>query len=42
MIETAEAPMVAMGYNQVGGVDYFQALAPTESATSKRLVAAMA
>ena len=34
--------MVAMGYSQIEGVDYFETLAPTASATSTTLVAAMA
>ena len=34
--------MVAMGYSQAEGVDHFETFAPTESATSNRLVAAMA
>ena len=37
-----KARMVAMGYSQVEGVDYFETFAPTASATSRRLVAAMA
>ena len=31
-----------MGYSQVEGVDYFATFAPTASATSNRLVAAVA
>ena len=34
--------MVTMGYSQVEGVDYFETFAPTASATSNRLEAAMA
>ena len=42
MVDRAKARMVAMGYSQVEGVDYFETFAPTASATSNRLVAAMA
>ncbi|CAM9185260.1 unnamed protein product [Sphacelaria rigidula] len=42
MVDRATARMVAMGYSQVEGVDYFEdAFAPTASATSNRLVAAL-
>ena len=34
--------MVAKGYSQVEGVDYFDTFAPTAPSTSSRLVAAMA
>ena len=42
MVDRAKARKVAIGYRQVEGVDYFEAFAPTASATSNRLVAAMA
>ena len=42
MVDRANARMVSMGYSQVEGVDYFETFAATASATSKRLVAAMA
>ena len=42
MVARAKARMVAMGYSQVEGVDYFETFDPTASATSNRLVAAMA
>ena len=42
IVDRAMAHMVAMGYSQVEGVDYFETFAPTASATSNRLVAAMA
>ena len=42
MVDRAKDRMVAMGYSQVEGVDYFETLAPTASATYNRLVAAMA
>ena len=41
-IERAKARLVAMGYSQVEGVDYFETFAPTASATSNRLIAALA
>ena len=42
MIDRAEARLVARGYSQVEGVDYFGTFAPTASTTSNSLVAAMA
>ena len=42
MVYRAKASMVAMGYSQVEGVDYFETFASTASATFNRLVAAMA
>ena len=42
MIDRANARKVAMGYRQVEGVDYVGMFAPTASASSNRLVAAMA
>ena len=42
MVDRAKARMVAMGYSQVEGVHYFETFAATASATSNRLVAAMA
>lgn len=42
MVDRVKAHIVATGYSQVGGVDYFETFAPTASVTSKRLVAAMA
>ena len=42
MVDRAKARKVAMGYNQVEEVDYFEKVSPTASATSNRLVAAMA
>ena len=42
VVDRAKARMVAMGYSQVEGVDYFETFAPTASPTSNRLVAAMA
>ena len=42
MVDRAKARMVTMGCSQVEGVDYFEPFAPTASATSSRLVAAMA
>ena len=41
MVDRAKARLVAMGYIQVEGVDYFETFAPTASATSDRLVVAM-
>ena len=40
--DKAKARMMAMGYHQLEGVDYFENVAPTTSATSNRLVADMA
>ena len=42
VVDRAKARMVAMGYSQVEEVDYLETFAPTVSATSDRLVAAMA
>ena len=42
MAGRVKARVVAMGYSQVEGVDYFEASAPATSATSNRVVAAMA
>ena len=42
MADRAKARIVAMGYSQVEGVDYFETFAPTASATFNRLVVAMA
>ena len=42
MVDRSKARMVAVGYSQVEGLDYFERFAPTASATSNRLVAAMA
>ena len=42
MIDRAEARLVAKGYSQVEGVDYFDYFSLTASTTSNRLVAAMA
>ena len=42
MVDGAKCRMVAMAYSQVEGVDYFETFAPTASATSNRLVTAMA
>ena len=42
MIDRAKAQLVAKGYSQVEGVDYFETFAPTASTTSNRLIAAMA
>ena len=42
MVDRAKAHIIAMGYSQVKGVDYFETFAPTASATSNRLVAAVA
>ena len=42
MIDRAKARLVAEGYSQVEGVDYFETFAPTASTTSNRLIAAMA
>ena len=42
MIDRAKTRMVGMGYSQVEGVDYFKRFSPTASASSNRLVAAMA
>ena len=42
MVYRAKVRMVTMGYSQVEGVDYFETFAPTASATSNRLEAAMA
>ena len=42
MIDRAEARLVARGYSQVEGVDYFDTFAPTASTTANRLEAAMA
>ena len=41
-VDRAKARMVAMGYSQVEEVDYFETFAATVSATSNRLVEAMA
>ena len=42
MIDRAKGRLVAKGYSQVEGVDYFDTFAPTASTTSNRIVAAMA
>ena len=42
MVDRAKTRMVGMGYRQVEGVDCFETFASTASATSNRLVAAMA
>ena len=42
MVDRAKACMLGMGYSQVEGVDYFETFAPTASASSNRLVTAMA
>lgn len=42
MLDRAKARMVDMGYGQVDGIDHFDTSAPTASATSSKLVAAMA
>ncbi|CAN0044804.1 unnamed protein product, partial [Sphacelaria rigidula] len=42
MVDRAKARMVAEGYSQVEGIDYFDTFDPAASATSNRLVAAMA
>lgn len=41
-VDRAKAGLVGMGYSQVGGVDYCKTFAPTASATSNRLMAAVA
>ena len=42
MVDRANVRMVALGYSQVEGVDYFETFAPTSFGTSDRFVAAMA
>ncbi|CAM9813134.1 unnamed protein product [Sphacelaria rigidula] len=41
MIGRAQARLVAMGYTQIEGVEYFETVIPTTSATPDRLVAAV-
>ena len=36
MVDRSKARMVAVGYSQVEGLDYFERFAPTASATSNR------
>ena len=42
IVDRPNARVVAMGYSQVEGVDYFETFAPAASGTSNKLVAAMA
>ena len=42
MVDRAKAHMVGMAYSHVAGVEYFETFAPTFTATSDRLVAAVA
>ena len=42
MIDRAKTRLVAKGYSQVEGVDYFQIVLPTASTASNRLIAAVA
>ncbi|CAN0442558.1 unnamed protein product, partial [Scytosiphon promiscuus] len=42
MIDGATARLVANGYSQVEGVDYFETFGPTASTTSNQLITAMA